>query len=96
MDVGFGGFHHSFQRCVAGCAWNVYVKNGIPMREEQVSKYPQLPGIPDMNPRGCQTVRVPARAMSNSDDWFTSDLILMWHINPIVTRIPDAHPAIHG
>ncbi|MDP3844086.1 MAG: molybdopterin-dependent oxidoreductase [Oxalobacteraceae bacterium] len=176
--------------CVGGCAWNVFVKNGIPMREEQISKYPQLPGIPDMNPRGCQkgavycswskqpdhikwplkrvgergerkwkriswddalteiadkiidttvkrgpgniympkrpfavitntgytrmakllgaispdvssmtgdlypgiqTVRVPARTVSTFDDWFTSDLILMWHKNPIVTRIPDAH-----
>jgi dimethylsulfide dehydrogenase subunit alpha/complex iron-sulfur molybdoenzyme family reductase subunit alpha len=176
--------------CVGGCAWNVFVKNGIPMREEQIAKYPQLPGIPDMNPRGCQkgavycswskqpdhikwplkrvgergerkwkriswdealteiadkiidttlkrgpgniympkrpfavitntaytrmakllgaispdvssmtgdlypgiqTVRVPARTVSTFDDWFTSDLILMWHKNPIVTRIPDAH-----
>lgn len=176
--------------CVAGCAWNVYVKDGIPMRDEQVAKYPQLPGIPDMNPRGCQkgavfcswskqadhlkyplkrvgargerkwkrvswdealteiadkiidttiekgpgnvvipkrpfavisntaytrlanllgaikpdvssmtgdlypgiqTVRMPARTVSTFDDWFTSDLILMWHKNPIVTRIPDAH-----
>ena len=176
--------------CVAGCAWKVYVKNGVPMREEQVSAYPQLPGIPDMNPRGCQkgavycswikqpdhlkwplkrvgergerkwkriswdealteiadkiidttltrgpgnvsipsrpfaiitakgyqrlanllggikfdvssmtgdlypgihTVRIPARTLSTFDDWFTSDLILMWHKNPIVTRIPDAH-----
>ena len=40
--------------CVAGCAWKVYVKNGMPMRDEQVSEYPQLPGVPDMNPRGCQ------------------------------------------
>src|SRR3989338_2862507 len=24
------------------------------MMEEQVAEYPQLPGIPDMNPRGCQ------------------------------------------
>ncbi|WP_029134803.1 chlorate reductase subunit alpha [Sedimenticola selenatireducens] len=176
--------------CVAGCAWKVYVKNGIPMRDEQVSEYPQLPGLPDMNPRGCQkgavycswskqpdhlkwplkrvgergsrkwkriswdeafteiadkiidttlkqgpgnivipkrpfsvvgntaytrmanllgaikpdvssmtgdlypgmqTVRNPARTVSTFDDWFTSDLILMWHKNPIVTRIPDAH-----
>jgi DMSO reductase family type II enzyme molybdopterin subunit len=184
------GFMTHSNGCVAGCAWNVFVKNGIPMREEQVSKYPQLPGIPDMNPRGCQkgavycswskqpdhlkwplkrvgargerkwkriswdealteiadkiidttvqrgpgniympkrpfavitstgytrmakllgaispdvssmtgdlypgiqTVRVPARTVSTFDDWFTSDLILMWHKNPIVTRIPDAH-----
>jgi DMSO reductase family type II enzyme molybdopterin subunit len=176
--------------CVAGCAWKVYVKNGMTMRDEQVSEYPQLPGIPDMNPRGCQkgavycswskqpdhlkwplkrvgergsrkwkriswdeafteiadkiidttlkrgpgnicipkrpfaiisnnaytrlanllgaikpdvssmtgdlypglhTVRIPARTVSTFDDWFTSDLILMWHKNPIVTRMPDAH-----
>lgn len=176
--------------CVAGCAWKVYTKGGIPLREEQVSQYPQLPGIPDMNPRGCQkgavycswmlqpdflkyplkrvgargerkwkriswdealdeiaekiievlqkhgpghtyhpnrvfsflsksasirlanllggikpdvssfvgdlypgvhTVRGMGRTVSTFDDWFTSDLILMWHKNPIVTRIPDAH-----
>ena len=184
------GFTTHSNGCVGGCAWKVYVKNGIPMRDEQVSEYPQLPGIPDMNPRGCQkgavycswikqpdflkyplkrigargerkwkriswdealteiadkiidttltrgpgnicvparpfavishtaysrlanllgaikpdvssmtgdlypgiqTVRVPARTVSTFDDWFTSDLILMWHMNPIVTRIPDAH-----
>jgi dimethylsulfide dehydrogenase subunit alpha/complex iron-sulfur molybdoenzyme family reductase subunit alpha len=175
---------------VAGCAWRVYLKNGIAMREEQVAEYPQLPGLPDMNPRGCQkgavfcswikqpdflkyplkrigrrgerkwkrvswdealteiadkvidvtlekgpgniyvpkrpfavisnnaytrlanllgaikpdvssfvgdlypgieTVRVPARTVSTFDDWFTSDLILMWHKNPFAVRIPDAH-----
>ncbi len=184
------GFMTHSNGCVAGCAWKVFVKNGVPMREEQVSAYPQLPGIPDMNPRGCQkgavycswskqpdhlkwplkrvgergerkwkriswdealteiadkiidttltrgpgnmmvaqrpfavlsnkaygrlasllgaikpdvssmtgdlypgiqTVRMPARTVSTFDDWFTSDLILMWHKNPIVTRIPDAH-----
>ena len=184
------GFMTHSNGCVAGCAWKVFVKNGIPMREEQLSQYPQLPGIPDMNPRGCQkgavycswskqpdhlkwplkrigergerkwkriswdealteiadkvidttvqrgpgniympkrpfavitstgytrmakllgaispdvssmtgdlypgiqTVRMPARTVSTFDDWFTSDLILMWHKNPIVTRIPDAH-----
>ncbi len=184
------GFTTHSNGCVGGCAWKVYVKNGIAMRDEQVSEYPQLPGIPDMNPRGCQkgavycswvkqpdflkfplkrvgergerkwkriswdealteiadkvidttikrgpgnvcipkrpfavisntaytrlanllgaikpdvssmtgdlypgiqTVRMPARTVSTFDDWFTSDLILMWHKNPIVTRIPDAH-----
>ena len=184
------GFMTHSNGCVGGCAWKVFVKNGIPMREEQVSQYPQLPGIPDMNPRGCQkgavycswskqpdhlkwplkrvgargerkwkriswdealteiadkiidttvkrgpgnvtvsarpfavlshnvygrlanlmgaikpdvssmtgdlypgiqTVRMPARTVSTFDDWFTSDLILIWHMNPIVTRIPDAH-----
>lgn len=40
---------------------------------------------------GIQTVRVSARTVPTFDDWFTSDLILMWHKNSIVTRIPDAH-----
>jgi len=39
----------------AHCAWNVYVKDGMVWREEQVAEYPQIkPGIPDPNPRGCQ------------------------------------------
>jgi DMSO reductase family type II enzyme molybdopterin subunit len=39
----------------AHCAWNVYVKDGIVWREEQVGDYPQTrPGLPDFNPRGCQ------------------------------------------
>jgi DMSO reductase family type II enzyme molybdopterin subunit len=38
-----------------GCAWNVYVKDGVVWREEQVGSYPQThPGVPDFNPRGCQ------------------------------------------
>jgi anaerobic selenocysteine-containing dehydrogenase len=38
-----------------GCAWNVYVKEGVVWREEQVADYPQTkPGVPDFNPRGCQ------------------------------------------
>ena len=128
------------------------------MRDEQVAEYPQRPGFPDMNPRGCQkgavycswikqpdflkyplkrgpgnicmpkrpfavitnnaytrlanllgaikpdvssmtgdlypgihAVRIPARTVSTFDDWFTSDRILMWYKNPIVTRQPDAH-----
>ena len=39
----------------AHCAWNVYVKDGIVWREEQVGDYPQThTGLPDFNPRGCQ------------------------------------------
>jgi DMSO reductase family type II enzyme molybdopterin subunit len=38
-----------------GCAWNVYVKDGVVWREEQVGSYPQThAGVPDFNPRGCQ------------------------------------------
>ncbi|NIU61328.1 MAG: molybdopterin-dependent oxidoreductase, partial [Gammaproteobacteria bacterium] len=38
-----------------GCAFDVYVKDGIVWREEQVATYPQTnPEVPDYNPRGCQ------------------------------------------
>ncbi|MCP5042453.1 MAG: molybdopterin-dependent oxidoreductase [bacterium] len=38
-----------------GCAWNVYVKDGMVWREEQVADYPQTNDeVPDFNPRGCQ------------------------------------------
>jgi DMSO reductase family type II enzyme molybdopterin subunit len=37
------------------CAWNVYVKDGVVWREEQVAAYPQTNSdLPDFNPRGCQ------------------------------------------
>jgi DMSO reductase family type II enzyme molybdopterin subunit len=39
----------------AHCAWNVYVKDGMVWREEQVADYPQTNrNVPDPNPRGCQ------------------------------------------
>jgi DMSO reductase family type II enzyme molybdopterin subunit len=39
----------------AHCNWNVYVKDGVVFREEQVGTYPQTnPNVPDFNPRGCQ------------------------------------------
>jgi DMSO reductase family type II enzyme molybdopterin subunit len=38
-----------------GCAFNVYVKEGVVWREEQVADYPQTNAdVPDFNPRGCQ------------------------------------------
>jgi hypothetical protein len=37
----------------AHCSWNVYVKDGVVWREEQVADYPQTnPDVPDFNPRG--------------------------------------------
>jgi len=39
----------------AHCNFNVYVKEGVVFREEQVATYPQTnPDVPDFNPRGCQ------------------------------------------
>jgi len=38
-----------------GCAWNVYVRDGVVVREEQVADYEQTNSeVPDFNPRGCQ------------------------------------------
>jgi DMSO reductase family type II enzyme molybdopterin subunit len=38
-----------------GCNWNIYVKDGLVLREEQSGTYPQTnPDVPDFNPRGCQ------------------------------------------
>jgi DMSO reductase family type II enzyme molybdopterin subunit len=37
------------------CNFNVYVKDGVVFREEQVGTYTQTnPDVPDFNPRGCQ------------------------------------------
>ncbi|MDE3077662.1 MAG: molybdopterin-dependent oxidoreductase, partial [Chloroflexota bacterium] len=38
------------------CNFNVYVKDGVVLREEQAANYPPQndPDVPDFNPRGCQ------------------------------------------
>ncbi len=37
------------------CAWNVYVKDDMVLREEQAATYEAVrPDVPDYNPRGCQ------------------------------------------
>jgi len=39
----------------AACSWDVYVKDGVVIREEQAADYPQVNAdVPDFNPRGCQ------------------------------------------
>ena len=46
---------HSYANCAAGCAWDIYVKDGIVWREEQTANYPRTNDqVPDFNPRGCQ------------------------------------------
>ena len=41
--------------CQGGCAFNVYVKDGIVWREEQQGQYEAVdPDAPDFGPRGCQ------------------------------------------
>lgn len=54
--------------CMGNCAWNVYVKDGIVIREEQIAKYPQVnPNVPDANPRGCQKGAIHSTAMYEAD-----------------------------
>src|SRR5574342_738181 len=38
------------------CNFNLYVKDGVVLREEQAANYPAQhdPEVPDFNPRGCQ------------------------------------------
>jgi len=46
---------HTSANCVAACAWNLYVRDGVVWREEQSAPYaPSNAGVPDWNPRGCQ------------------------------------------
>jgi complex iron-sulfur molybdoenzyme family reductase subunit alpha len=41
--------------CTGSCSWNVYVKDGVMLREEQAGDYPRInQDLPDYNPRGCQ------------------------------------------
>lgn len=54
--------------CLGNCAFNVYVKDGIVLREEQLAKYPQInPDVPDANPRGCQKGAIHSAAMYEGD-----------------------------
>jgi DMSO reductase family type II enzyme molybdopterin subunit len=46
---------HTGANCVASCAWNLFVRDGLVWREEQAAPYvASNSGVPDWNPRGCQ------------------------------------------
>lgn len=54
--------------CVGNCAFDVFVKDGIVLREEQLARYPQInPNVPDANPRGCQKGAIHSSAMYEGD-----------------------------
>jgi len=54
--------------CLGNCAFAVFVRNGIVMREEQLAHYPQInPNVPDANPRGCQKGSIHSAAMYEGD-----------------------------
>ena len=43
----------------SNCPYRVYVKDGVIVREEQAGTFPVIePGVPDMNPMGCQKGRL--------------------------------------
>ncbi len=53
-DTVFKG-SHGWANCRSMCAWDIYVKDGIVVREEQSGSYEAAEvGVPDHNPRGCQ------------------------------------------
>ncbi|MGE0621238.1 MAG: molybdopterin-dependent oxidoreductase [Pseudomonadales bacterium] len=46
---------HGWVNCRSACNWDLYVKDGVVVREEQAANYAASePGVPDFNPRGCQ------------------------------------------
>lgn len=46
---------HGWLNCRSACEWDLYVKNGVVVREEQTASYEASEeGVPDFNPRGCQ------------------------------------------
>ncbi len=47
---------HTRTNCLSSCAWHVYVKDGIAVREEQAQSYDHggRADCPDFFPRGCQ------------------------------------------
>jgi len=46
---------HGWLNCRSACNWDLYVKDGIVVREEQAGSYEASEaGVPDFNPRGCQ------------------------------------------
>ena len=54
--------------CVGNCAFRIYAKDGIVLREEQLAEYPQInPDTPDANPRGCQKGAIHSAAMYEGD-----------------------------
>jgi DMSO reductase family type II enzyme molybdopterin subunit len=45
---------HTNTNCASSCAWNLYVKEGVVWREEQIGTYAASnETVPDFNPRGC-------------------------------------------
>jgi len=62
------GYAAHCSNCAGNCAFKVFVKDGIVLREEQLAQYPRSNNrVPDFNPRGCQKGAVHSHAMYDAD-----------------------------
>jgi dimethylsulfide dehydrogenase subunit alpha len=62
------GYSAHCVNCLGNCAFQVFVKDGIVLREEQLAQYPAVrDGTPDVNPRGCQKGAIHSAAMYEGD-----------------------------
>lgn len=62
------GYAFHCSNCQGNCAFRVFAKDGVVMREEQLAQYPQInPDIPDPNPRGCNKGTIHSQAMYEKD-----------------------------
>ncbi len=65
-DVHFGS--HAVDCYPGGCSWRIFTRDGKVVREEQAGKHvPIEPGIPDMNPMGCQKGACWSRCLYGQD-----------------------------
>jgi dimethylsulfide dehydrogenase subunit alpha/complex iron-sulfur molybdoenzyme family reductase subunit alpha len=65
-DAAGYAFHCS--NCQGNCAFQLFSKDGMIVREEQLAQYPQInPEIPDANPRGCNKGVIHSQAMYEKD-----------------------------
>ena len=53
--------------CMAVCNFDIYLKDGKIIREEQAANYPGVPGIPDPNPKGCQKGLIEHKQMASEE-----------------------------
>jgi dimethylsulfide dehydrogenase subunit alpha/complex iron-sulfur molybdoenzyme family reductase subunit alpha len=62
------GYAFHCSNCQGNCAFRVYAKDGVVLREEQLAQYPQIHlDIPDPNPRGCNKGTIHSQAMYEKD-----------------------------
>lgn len=62
------GFAFHCSNCQGNCAFRVFARDGVVVREEQLAQYPQIRAeIPDPNPRGCNKGTIHSQSMADAD-----------------------------